>query len=183
MKKLWVGLVGCLCLMPMVALGAEATPPAAPEANWFYQHSDTILVMAGVLISIFGGVPFIKKVLASKLGIDAETFELVKAAAVETYHEYVKGIKDGKKDGKLTADEAKEARKRTTDKALAKAKELGMPLAAAVLPNLIEKAVNSLKRDGANASANKAAADKGRAEAGSAVDKFLAERPSAPAEE
>ena len=67
-------------------------------------------------------------------------------------HDYVREIKKSKEgDGKLTADEAKEARNKAISLLKEKAKEEGIDaikvLGKSAFPALIEKAVNYLKKD------------------------------------
>ena len=144
-----------ICLAEEAVKAAEAVPaavaaaaPAVAEASWLSGNMEMIVGAVVAILSAFG--------LWNKLGDRAtkllgeknvKIWEIVKGAVTETYTEYVREIKKGKADGKLTADEAKEARKKAKDKAIASAKANGVEIASHLLPTLIEKAVNFMKKD------------------------------------
>jgi hypothetical protein len=130
---------------------AEAAAPAAPvvaEASWLSGNMELIVGAVVAILTAFGLWDKLSAKAKDLVGEkNMKIWEIVKGAVTETYTDYVREIKKGKADGKLTADEAKEARKRATEKAIAAAKENGITIASHLLPTLIEKAVNYMKKD------------------------------------
>ncbi len=78
-----------------------------------------------VLVAWWKGSGWYQKVQDSRA---EKGYEFVAAAVHETYESYVKEIKAGRKDGKLTADERELARRKAIDAAKEYAKEHGFDL-------------------------------------------------------
>jgi len=78
-----------------------------------------------------------------------ELLALAEGAVTETYHEYVRAIKERSADGTLTSEEKKQAMALAVAKFTAHAKANGMAAAQTVampiVKSLIEKAVTRLK--------------------------------------
>ena len=118
-----------------------------------------IPVIIGVAGLLALGWKFLKSkwTWANKLLAKTQLDELAEAAAAETYETFVRDLKANAKDGKLTSEEKKEAMKRAVgtfkdlakDQAIPAAKELALPMIKA----LIEKGINRLKGDAADAKA------------------------------
>lgn len=105
---------------------------------------ETLTVIVGAIIAFIVRKGWVKKDKAEKIE------RLVDAGVIKTYHEYVKGIKDGNSDGKLTDAEKAEARAR----AIAYIKDNGFKLGVDAVKDfgleyitaLIEKKVQSNKK-------------------------------------
>jgi len=130
-----------------LVFGSETAEKAVNVAPWYVEQIPTFISAIVFLISLFGGVPYIKKLWVSKLGLSPELFEIAKASVIETYTDYVRDIKSAKDDGKLTTEEAAAARSKAGGKIVEKAKNLGIPVAKELIPSLIERAVNWSKKD------------------------------------
>ncbi len=139
---------------------APATAPApAPEANgkeagFFANNIEMIVSVIGMIftallaLGVFG--KYTEKIEKIK---ESKTWDIAKTAALDTYHTYVQAIKKGKDDGRLTPEEAKQARDKTIAKMKELAKSEGIKLVKSQLPALSELAVNFLKKKATEAKA------------------------------
>ncbi len=79
-----------------------------------------------------------------------KAIEALEAAVEATYREYVRGIKQGRADGKLTADEQRRARRMALDKAIGIARRDGIDLVrtlgAEYLDLWVDRLVNRRKK-------------------------------------
>ena len=147
------------CTAPVAAaVAAPQSPVPVPNPtvavpSFFWNHFDTVVWAVISLLGLFGIPTLIKKLWTSKLGLSADSFEIVKSSVAEVMNEYVNDLKAKNVDGKLTKEQVVAATKQAKDKALAKAKAVGIPLAEEIIPSLIEKALGSLKKDQANPAA------------------------------
>lgn len=142
------------------AIAAEAPAETTAEANWFEQNFYLILTVVMGILTGLGLISKFREYLLDKLGQNkAKLVDAALSAVTETYHEYVKDIKAKKQDGKLTKDEAKNARDMALNKLKNFAKAEGINVAKAVgeaaLPALIEKAVNAMKKSAKDAKEQK----------------------------
>ena len=99
-------------------------------------------------------VPVLWALVKTKLKLDndkaAKITGIVEIAVQETYFEFVREVKKNSSDGKLTAVEIKDARKKAWEKAKEIGKKQGLELAGCVaeeyFPVLIDKAIKKLKK-------------------------------------
>lgn len=74
----------------------------------------------------------------------------LEAAVEQTYHEYVRALKDGRADGRLTPEEQAQARRRACERAIVIAREQGIDLirelGADFIDLWISRIVRKLKR-------------------------------------
>ena len=132
---------------------SSATSHTSVEAHWIYGivGSDASVTVFIWLLNL--GAASVLAWLTRKEWKNERTEYCVKfltAGIRNTYVEYVRGIKEGSVDGKLTELEKEKARKMATDYAVGVAKNQGMDLVKILgkeyIPVLIEFLVGSLKR-------------------------------------
>jgi hypothetical protein len=85
----------------------------------------SLLPVAAVLWAVFKSSEWYRSRRSERF---AEAMGLLEAAVEETYQTYVREIKRGREDGKLTETERAEARRRAKERALAFARERGIDL-------------------------------------------------------
>ena len=108
MKKGYVALLMGMVVAPGLAWATEV-PPITPaefsgqEAHWIWSAlaSEIVVVVAGWIVAQFAD--------RIKETRHAAALTAIRDAVTACYHEYVRGIKAGKADGKLTAEEKDEA--------------------------------------------------------------------------
>lgn len=146
-----VMVLGCLIAGSMLAFGQEAAPVVAePKASgwdliWGLEQTWKALGFIGTAL-----VTWLFKRAMDKDTLDVVTKEalaLAEQAVIQTYLTYVQGIKAGKADGSLSAEEAREARRRAMDTlfSLAKGPALklleawGRPRVEALIQKIVAK--------------------------------------------
>ncbi len=152
---------------PVAAVPAEPTIIRAPElvpaepkadsgkdAGFFASNIEVIASVLGMIFTTLLGLGVFGKYTEKLEKIkDSKTWGIAKTAALDTYHTYARAIKKASADGKLTAEEAKEARDKTIAKMKELAKSEGIKLVKSQLPALSEMAVNFLKKKAKEAKA------------------------------
>lgn len=142
---------------------AEAAPTTASapapegqgkEAGFFANNIELIVSILGMVFTALLGLGVFGKYTEKLEKIkESKTWDIAKTAALDTYHTYVQAIKKGKQDGRLSAEEAAEARSLTIAKMKELAKSEGVKLIKSQLPALSELAVNFLKKKAVEAKA------------------------------
>ncbi|KKN17338.1 hypothetical protein LCGC14_0966890 [marine sediment metagenome] len=137
-----------------------AAPDAAPKADggkdagFFANNIEMIVSVLGMIFAALLGLGVFGKYTEKLEKIrDSKSWGIAKTAALDTYHTYARAIKKGREDGKLTEEEAKEARAKTISKMKELAKSEGVKLIKSQLPALSELAVNFLKKKASEAKA------------------------------
>jgi len=135
---------------PAVTAPADPAPVAEvseEEAGFIASNIEGIVAVIGGILTLLAGLGVFGKYKEKIEKItESKTWEIAKSAVVETYHEYVRGIQKGREDGKLTEEEAKEARRLATEKIKSLGKSEGVKIVKSQLPNLVELAVNFMKK-------------------------------------
>lgn len=152
----WAAMLA-VALCSGILFGAEAAAPATTESVSFFNSPAFYAALTVVGVTLIGlGYWALKqwnwfKSLLENNVAAAQAVEAIHVGVIDTYQNYVKALKDGAEDGKLTEEEKKAAR----DKAIAKAievakgpgftflKEASMP----TLQALVQQVVNKLKKD------------------------------------
>lgn len=120
---------------------------ASAAASWI--EGNFHIIVAGLLsiLAALGILGKVKSWIKGKVGLkNDKLFEFVEISVNEVYNEYVKDLKS---EGKLTNDMASKARGKAIAKIKAKASEDGLKIVSeALLPVLIEKAINGIRRRG-----------------------------------
>ena len=142
-------------IVSLIALSGycfAAEAPTEESAGFLVNNLEVIVSAIVAILTAFGIFTKVEASIQRKLGEDKfKIWEMSKGVVTDVYHDYVREIKKNKEDGKLTADEAKEARNKAISLLKEKAKEEGIDaikvLGKSAFPALIEKAVNYLKKD------------------------------------
>ncbi len=159
--------LSCMFMGPVMAQEVPAPAPvAAPaetapapegqgkEAGFFANNIELIVSILGMIFTALLALGVFGKYTEKLDKIrESKTWDIAKTAALDTYHTYVQAIKKGKQDGRLTVDEAAEARSLTIAKIKELAKSEGVKLIKSQLPALSELAVNFLKKKATEAKA------------------------------
>jgi cysteine synthase len=118
--------------------------------NEFFSNTlflEIALSVLGLAYLGFKSTDFVKKLMEGRRG---KAIEAVGAAVVRVSQEYVDDLKKARVDGKLTPEEAKEARERAKAKAVEIGKTQGVDLLKVLGEDLIyyfiEKKVSEVKR-------------------------------------
>lgn len=140
---------------PAITAPADPAPvaEAGEDAGFIASNIEGIVAVIGGILTLLAGLGVFGKYKEKIEKItESKTWEIAKSAVVETYHEYVRGIKKGRDEppgspsGKLTKEEAKEARRMAIEKIKALGKSAGVKIVKHQLPNLVELAVNFMKK-------------------------------------
>jgi hypothetical protein len=139
-----------------VAERTSAPPPKEEEASagFFESNIEAILSIIGSILALIVGLERFSKYKETLDKInDNKGWQIAKGAITEVYHEFVRDLKKGREDSKLTAAEAKAARERAIAKIKTRAKAEGVKIVLGALPGLIEAALNAVKKDAKSAKA------------------------------
>lgn len=112
----------------------------------FLTNPDFLKILAELIVLVWVFVKIKTNLSDKKYQLAIEALE---QGVEETYEEFVRGIKLGREDGKLTNEEIKEAQKRAIDAAWRYGKTKGVDIIKTLgkeyLPVLIAKLISSFK--------------------------------------
>ena len=100
--------------------------------NALLENPDALTVIAGIVASLwamFRGTDWYQSIQAGRAAtLMGHVEDAVEGAVVATYHEYVEGIKRGVGGGKLTPEQARNARLSARASAISNGHKLGLDL-------------------------------------------------------
>jgi len=128
----------------------ETVKEATDPSGWL----ETLLGNEAIFGAIVSGVLLLWGILKAKLHLKdtkwAKVLETVEQAVAEVYHEYIRDLKTGRADGKLTKEEIDEAHKKAWERAKTIGKEKGLDVAKEVsqayFPVLIKKVLGKISK-------------------------------------